>query len=306
MRPAAARNAIGAAVLAALGALPAGARADEPPQALRVHALAAVPKVDGDLADWGPDGWTAVRVKPALERKERARYGLEEGDDHNQTGTLTVQLKAGVAAGRFYLAVRWPDATEDKDAGGWDWNGSKYAPGRKRDDMFAVRFHLAGDFDRSMLSGKDYKVDLWLWSAARTNPTGVADDGHHAFTTRLTEDAAEYALPDGRTVYIKRHRDGGTPTWRALPAPRERQAERAPSFESQKASGSAADVAAVGRWSGGHWQLEFGRALSTGNADDAVFKPGLRLLGQIAVFNRGWVEHKSVSEPLQFEFPPSR
>lgn len=50
------------------------------------------------------------------------------------------------------------------------------------------------------------------------------------------------------------------------------------------------------------WQLEFGRALVTGQADDVPFKPGEKLLGQMAVFNRGSAEHKSVSEPLLFDF----
>jgi hypothetical protein len=44
------------------------------------------------------------------------------------------------------------------------------------------------------------------------------------------------------------------------------------------------------------------RALLTGNADDAGFKPGQKLLGQIAVFNRSSDEHKSISEPLLFDF----
>jgi hypothetical protein len=42
--------------------------------------------------------------------------------------------------------------------------------------------------------------------------------------------------------------------------------------------------------------------LNTGNADDVVFVAGQKLLGQIAVFNQGYSEHKSVSEPLLFDF----
>jgi hypothetical protein len=295
-----ARSGIAAACLAAL---PAFAQAPDPaPQPVPVLALSAAPKVDGDVSDWGADGWVSVLVKPALEKKDRPRYGLEELDDRNLTGTLTVQIKAGVAGGRFYLAARWPDATEDKEYQGWEWRGTKYALARRFDDQFAVRLHLAGDYDRTMLSPREYKVDVWLWSAARTNPGGVAEDGYHAFTTRMTEDAAEYALPGGKTVYIRKQRDAGTPPYRSLPAPRQNMGERVPSFELQKASGSVADVAAKGQWKAGTWSLEFSRLLNTGNADDVAFRPGQKIVGQIAVFNRAEAEHKSVSEPLLFDF----
>jgi hypothetical protein len=284
-------------------ALPlAAAAADPAPQVVNIHALASAPKVDGELSEWGTDGWTAIQVRPALDRKDRSKYGLEEIDDLNVTGTLTVQLKAGLAGGRFYLAVKYPDATEDKDHQGWEWRGAKYALARRYDDQFAVRFHLAGDYDRTMLSAKEYKVDVWLWSAARTNPTGVAEDLNHSFTTRMIEDAAEYSLPGGKTVYIKKQRDAGVSPYKNLPAPKENKGDKLPSFETQKPSGGVADVAAKGVWKNGFWTVEFARASSTGSAEDVAFKPGAKLLGQIAVFNRGQAEHKSVSEPLLFDF----
>lgn len=295
-----------AAALVAIATPVTAQTADPAPQVVTVQALPAAPKVDGDLTEWGHDGWIAVAVKPALERKDRAQYGLEASDDQNATGALTVQLKAGVVSGRFYLAVKYPDPTEDKEHQGWEWRGSKYAQMRRYDDQFAVRFHLAGDFDRTMLSGRDYKVDVWLWSAARTNPGGVAEDLQHSFTTKATEDAAEYSLPGGKTVYIRKLRDAGTPPYKSLPAPRENKGDKLPSFEPQKASGGVAQVAAKGVWKAGAWSLEFSRVLNTGDGDDVVMKPGLKLLGQIAVFNRGHAEHKSVSEPLQFDFSALR
>lgn len=303
----AARSAMQVACLTCL-ALASGfaAAAEPPPQVIPVVALAAAPKVDGELGDWGTEGWLAVPVKPALERKERGKYGLEESDDHNVTGALTVQLKAGVHGGRFFLAVKYPDPTEDKEHQGWEWRGSKYAQMRRYDDQFAVRYHLSGDFDRSMLSEREYKADVWVWSAARSNPGGVAEDLLHSFTTKTIEDAAEYSLPGGKTVYIKKIRDAGVPPYKSLPAPRENKGDKLPSFELQKASGSMADVAAKGVWKAGSWSLEFARALSTGGADDVVMKPGLKLLGQIAVFNRAQAEHKSVSEPLLFDFSALR
>ena len=271
------------------------------PQRIVVTALAAAPKIDGELGDWS-GAWQEVVVKPALEPADRAKFGLDPAGDRNQTGTLTLRLKAGVAGGRLYLAVSLPDPTQDLQSRGWEWRGDKYVQGKRADDMLALRFHMDGEFDRSMLSSKQYKVDVWLWSAGRSNPVGIADDFMHSISTRLIEDAAEYSLPGGATVYIKKMRDAGTPSFKPIRRPKTHSGDLLPSFEAEQPAGSAADVAAKGVWKAGHWQIEFSRALDTGHADDVVFKPGQALLGQIAVFNHGDAEHKSVSEPLKFDF----
>ena len=113
---------------------------------------------------------------------------------------------------------------------------------------------------------------------------------------------AFYDLCDKKTIYIKKSRDSGNAPYKLLPRPKEHRGDKLPFFETSTATGSAADVAAKGHWTAGHWQLEFARALVTGNADDAAFKPGQKILGQIAVFNQGYAEHKSVSELLLFDF----
>lgn len=276
------------------------------PQTVPVPALPNVPKVDGDLGEWGTGGWIKVPVKPALERDERAKYGLEPAGDRNVTGSLTVEMKAGVAAGRLFVAFRYPDDAPDAVHKEWAWRGEKYRRETQHEDMFALRFHLAGDFDRSMLATKEYKVDVWLWSAARTNPAGIAEDMSHHVTTRMLESAAEYPLKDGPVVYVAKRRDEGSAPYEMLPRPKENKGERLPSFAAATASGSAADVAAKGVWKAGYWHLEFSRALNTGNADDAMLKTGDRATGQIAVFNRGSGEHKSISEPLVFDFSPAK
>lgn len=285
----------------ALGLASLSAAAAEP-QVVRVVALAEAPAVDGNLADWGKDGWVKVALAPAVEAADRARLGLE-GDDRNYTGRIVVQIKAGVAAGRLHVAARWPDNAADTEHKGWEWLGGRYVESKKREDMFAIRFHLDGDYDATMLSAKTYRVDTWLWSAARTNPYGLAEDTLHAISTRMIENAAEYAVPGIGTVYIKKQRDAGTPPYKPVRPPREKGADRLPSVEpAPNPGGSAADVAAKGVWKSGHWNLELARALVTGNADDVGFRAGQKLLGQIAVFNRSSDEHKSVSQPLLFDF----
>lgn len=276
--------------------------ADAPPQVVSVGSLASAPKVDGDLSEWGNDGWVKVPVKPALPRDERAKYGLDPAGERNTTGKLDVELKAGVAGGKLYLAVRYADDASDTLYKDWVWRENKYQRENQLDDMFAVRFHLSGDFDRTMLSTKEYRVDVWLWSAARSNPTGVAEDMHHLITTKMQDSAAEYQVEGGPTIYIVKQRDEGVGPYDVVSRPRENKGDKVVSFVAATPSGSAADVAAKGVWKAGRWTIEFARALNTTRPDDVVFKPGSKLLGQIAVFNRTGSENKSVSEPLMFDF----
>lgn len=288
--------------LALLGPLLALAQAPPAPQTIAVVTLAQAPAVDGKLAEWGAGGWANVPVTAALEAGDRAKYGLEADGDKNQTGKLSVQVKAGVHGGRFYLALKYPDSSSDTTFRSWEWQSTKYSEGKQREDMLALRFHLAGDFDRTMLTTKDYKVDVWLWSAARTDHAGFAEDMMHHMTTAMQDTAAEYSMPGGKTLYITKKRDAGSAPYKMLPRPKDNKGDKVPAFEPAPASGSVGDVAAKGGWAGGHWSLEFGRALDTGHGDDVAFKPGQKILGQIAVFNKGYAEHKSVSEPLLFDF----
>jgi len=280
----------------------ASACAAETPQVIPVNALAAAPVVDGNPKEWGNSGWSKVAIQPAVSSADRPKMGLEP-EDKNVTGSLSLQIKAGVFQDHLYLALRWPDDSEDTDYKGWDWTGVKYTESKKRDDMLALRFGMDGDFDRSMLSGKTYKVDVWLWSAARTNPSGLAEDWMHIMSSKPIEDAAEYEVKGVGIVYIKKIRDTGNPLYRILRPPKEKGVPRAPSFEVLPSpSGSVADVAAKGVWKAGYWNMELSRKLNTGNPDDVIFRLGTKVQGQIAVFNRGSDENKSVSDPLLLDF----
>lgn len=273
-----------------------------PPPVIAAPALKEAPHVDGKLGEWGRDGWTKIKVVPAIAKQDREKFGLE-GEDRNATGNLTVEFKAGIAQGRLFVALRWPDDAADLDYKGWEWTGNRYVEGRRRDDMLAMRFHMDGDFDRSMLAGKNYRADIWLWSAARTNPAGFAEDWMHVISSKPLENAAEYEVKGIGTVYIKKIRDAGNPIYKFTRAPKEKAADRLPSFEILPSpSGSVADVSAKGAWASGFWNLEMSRKLDTGNPDDAVFKPGQKLPTQIAVFNRGSDENKSISDPFLLDF----
>jgi ethylbenzene dehydrogenase len=287
----------------------AAAAADPPPERIPVAKLARAPVVDGSLAEWQGQPWTSVRVKPAATAAERRKFGLDDADG-NRVGTIDVQLKAGVFGDAIYFAVRWADDTADADYRPWEWNGERYVRSERFDDTFAIRFDWKGGFDRSMLVDANYEVDVWLWSAGRSNPSGYAEDMRHAVSTRESDEgkAAEYTLPHGRTIYIRKLRDEGTPPpYKYINAPAKFEGNRVPSVVPLAGiSGSVADVRAVGVWSAGHWNVEFARKLDTSHGDDRSFAAGQRVIGQIAVSNRAEKENKSVSEPFVFEVPSAR
>lgn len=259
-----------------------------------VVALDTPPVVDGDLSEW-PGDWQTIAIQPAL-----------EGDSKNRTGELVVQLKVGVVEERIFFAARWPDSAPDTAYKPWEWKKKKYKRAKDRDDMFAVRFDLAGDFNTCMIEDADYQVDVWLWSAGRSNQKGYANDMWHLITQKVLENAAEFDTPSGKKVYIKKSADAGMPGFE------NNKPKRRNKFEGDVLSGieltrgpkgSIADVAAKGVWKDGFWHLELSRLLHTGHDDDVTLAGIDTKRGQIAVFNKGFAEHKSVSEELLFSFP---
>lgn len=284
---------------ALLMAAPALAAAPPPPpQPVAVVKLAKAPGVDGNLDEWGADGWTTVAIHPAV-----------DNDDKNRTGSIEVKLKAGVADGKFHLAAKWPDPKADTKNKPMVWSKSKnkYERGKDRDDMFVVRFDLAGSYDFCMLSKQEYKVDLWQWSAGRSDLAGLAEDYVHVISQAAIENAAEYEVPGGGMVYIKKLRDAGNEVYQNSKAPAEFKGDELPGVElTGNHSGSLVDVAAKGVWKEGHWHLEMSRALNTGQADDRPFNPGDKLQGAIGVFNDGFAEHKSISYTLLFDFSAAK
>ncbi|MBF0285812.1 MAG: hypothetical protein HQL51_15290 [Magnetococcales bacterium] len=269
------------------------AQAGAQPVPIAVAKLAAAPKVDGDLADWGTDGWVKVPVQPAI-----------IGDGKNKAGKLEVKLKAGVAGDSFFMALQWPDPKADTTYRPWEWNEGKgkHERSKLRDDMMAVRFEVDGDFDSCMLSKKVYRVDLWQWSAGRTNRAGLAEDYLHTLSSKPLEDAAEFPMADGGTTYIKKSLDAGANLWENAKADPAKKETQDGVVIPPNPAGSSADVLAKGSWKDGVWTLELSRKLDTTHPDDRPFKVGEKIRGQIAVFNEGWAEHKSFSDVLLFDF----
>lgn len=263
------------------------------PRTISVNKVASPPVVDGDLKDWGTSGWISLVLKPAV-----------ENDKENLAGIVNVEMKTAIADDHFYMAVRWPDKDQNTEYKSWIWKRTKYKRGDKLDDMFAVRFFMDGEYDACMFTEKRFTSDVWVWSAGRSNLAGYAKDTRQVITTKMIEDAAEYELPSGKIVYIKKYNDSGNPIYENTKPKRKKFAgKKLPGIKVTKnASGSIADVHAKGIWKDGYWTLELSRSLDTKNTDDVAFKPGESLMSAIAVYNKGNAEHKSISEELVFEF----
>jgi hypothetical protein len=262
------------------------------PQQLDVAPLDFSPQTDGELNEWQALEPYLITIRPAI-----------ENDKLNRTGTIDVKLWVGVRDAAIHVAVQWPDDAPDTDYRPWRWRGKKYKRSKTRDDMFALRFALAGEYNRSMIADANYAVDVWVWSAGRSNAVGTASDHKHTISLKMIEDVAEYETESGKTVYIDRDRDEGNRGFATQKPGKAKIATRLPSIKiSGDPSGSVADVAASGVWKDGFWMLEMQRLLDTGHDDDVRLFPGQEILGQIAVFNKSGDEHKSVSEPLLFRF----
>jgi hypothetical protein len=262
------------------------------PQKVAIAPLEFSPVIDGQLEEWLALEPERIRVTPAM-----------ENDKKNRSGTLEVEFWAGMREDRIHIAARWPDGAPDTEYRPWQWRTRKYKRSKIRDDMFALRFAMAGEFNRSMLAAADYEVDVWVWSAGRSDRVGLAEDYRHRISLQMIENVAEYETDSGETVYIERKRDSGERGYCTIKPGKTRTADRLPSIEVRgQASGSVADVSARGLWKDGYWHLEMQRLLDTGHADDVSLYPGLEILGQLAVFNKIGSKHKSVSEPLLFRF----
>lgn len=268
--------------------------AGDPPRVIKVVKLLAAPTLDGDLADWKPEGgkeaWNAVEVYPAL-----------KDDTLNETGDKGVTMLGGVFGDTLYFAFRWPDDSKSVTYKNWRWQRGKYQRGKERDDMFAIRFHMDGDYDVCMLTDKTYRVDVWKWSAGRSDLLGQAEDMTHLISKTPMEDAAEYG--EGKDIiYIKKLKDDGEIFYDNSRAPETQEGEVLSGVELKPViPSSLTDVKAKGAWQDNHWTLEMSRKLNTGHPDDIVFKPGQKVAGAIAVFNKGYAEHKSVNGNLLFD-----
>lgn len=272
---------------------------DEAGFKIAVQALKRAPALDGDSADWLAQGvkWVSIpTTSPSFVDAPADR-------DASDAFRPNPRIMAGIFENKIYFVVNWQDERADSFYRRWVQQGGKYRRDRRLDDMLALRFHTAGTFSDCMLSARAYTVDVWRWSAGRSQLAGMADDMQHVFSLTPLERAADYATEHG-TLYIKKTMDEGDAGWRLAERPAEGSSgvQLGVIVDGHK-SGSRADVEAFGSWQAGAWTVELARKLDTGDPDDVRFMPGSAVTGQMAFFNPGYHMQKQITPTLVFAIP---
>jgi len=268
-----------------LGVLPFGVVANE--VTLTVPLLVNTPVLDGRIGEWqqGPTTLSLAKVHTGV--------SLEIDQ---------LELWAGHTATHIYFALRWPDATSDRQHKPYVWNDARqrYVVGSEREDRVALQFEMSGNYDVNWLSGNEFTADMWHWKSARSAPLGLAHDKMTIVSaTKLTR--AYKARSDlGADLYIQRPSDAGLPIYKAKRYGLKESKVMQKYHVNFKASGSVTDVKAKERWSQGFWTVEFSRLLDTGNEDDVVFRAGTDVLGSIAVFDRSGEDNHVVSQLIRY------
>ncbi len=266
---------------------------------INLGQLSQPPLIDGELSEWAGENWHLLSLKPAM-----------TNDTQKLPEEISLQIKTAIIGEIFYVAAKWPDSSHSVEYKNWVWRGNKYHRDKKLDDMFALRFDMAGDYNQCMISKSNYSVDVWLWSSGRSNLTRYAEDMNHHISTRLIENAAEYEYKNetgpATIIYIKKKKDSGVAAYKNVRIKRKKN--RGKKLNSIKIidnpSGSIIDVQAKALWSEGFWHLEMARKLNTGNTDDVDLSSRDNIKGAIAIFNHNSAEHKNKSSTLLFKLKP--
>ena len=276
---------------------------------INVLKLAVKPVLDGKLNEWPAEyikEKTDVSTHWTIQKSPLVTYPSHINTPDEELPVQVWQPKPKILAGlhedRLYIAVQWHDDNKNNIYRPWKRRGKKFTRDRKRDDMFALRFDYSGDFSSCMMSGNDYIVDIWRWSAGRSEISGIADDMTHRFSVKHIESASIYPTPNG-SVYFRKDMDSGNPGWKYTRRPEDLTKKIATGVELDgKPQGSRADVSAKAQWADGIWTLELSRKLETEDKGDIQFMSNTQQQGQIAIFNAGYRMRKQISPTLTFDF----
>jgi hypothetical protein len=202
----------------------------------------------------------------------------------DSVAAIEITLKAVYTDDAIFFLVSFPDATENREHKTmlWDAQEQIYGMGPKREDMFVFKWSMEQQpVDLSISANRPYRADVWFWKAYRTDHAGYADDKSHTYSITPIPQPKKVFSRSGKVFYLFRPGDEGAPAYR----PRVYEhyvGETVPRYVQVKPAGSRADIRACGRWRDGVWNIEFGRKLVTGHADDVQLNPQNRY--QFGVF----------------------
>lgn len=196
-----------------------------------------------------------------------------------------------------HLLVVFPSGKEKRIHRLWHWDPVKqlYSSGPEKEDELYVlwsEFPLEATPDTF-----PDNADVWIWRAARTDPSGFADD-YHLINNRLSagsdNEFADLLQDNGMSCW--------TNTYFGPYAGNE-----IPRYKQRPPEGSLADVKAKGTWNSGIWTIEFSRKITSGNSDDIDFagNQGLSVSFSLSPPKRKFLKLSSFKRVSATYMPPA-
>jgi hypothetical protein len=227
---------------------------------------------------------------------------------------IDVVLKALSDDTYIYIFAAWNDSVMDNTRKGWSYNGTHWENVGGNEDRIEFAWSVN---DASIVCGHNPATadsmlfDIWHWKASRTAGAGWTDDKYWDGTGRHSDAKTAGGYSDNSVVAQAENssvittalgnsstiaafsnddrpfwdNDGVEITWtagvNATPV-----SDFVNGYKTVIPTGSRGDVLAESVHNGTAWNVEFKRALDTGNtADDTAFTPGTSVPFYVAVHN---------------------
>ena len=235
-------------------------------------------------------------------------------------GPTKATVRAAYDDDNIYFLVKWEDPTKTETIHKkmWTYNAAdKTWKQSSNEDRVYFLFNInATDFDAGCavychvgnpewdvsqskmgMNNPGETIDVWHWKAARTNPTGYAEDKHWVDLSQADEVTYEGAtvlrtrLPDEGSGFASGNAEAGLPKFMHKSGPGANvdflfeadavafdpnadwsDGDTIPGYIVKTGTDSRADVVAVSTYSDGTWIVEFQRSLITNNPDDIQFE----------------------------------
>ncbi|MHA1963756.1 MAG: ethylbenzene dehydrogenase-related protein [Candidatus Thorarchaeota archaeon] len=226
---------------------------------------------------------------------------------------IDVVLKALADDTNIYVFAAWNDSTMDNTRKGWAYNGTHWENVGGNEDRIEFAWSLGADIvcGHNPATADSMLFDVWHWKASRTAVGGWADDKYWDGSGRQSDaktaggysDNSVVAQADnasaittalGNSTNVAAFSNADRPFWdnngveivwtagvNATPI-----GDFIKGYKSVLPTGSRGDVVAESVYNGTAWNVEFKRALDTGNVDDDIaFDAGSSTPFYVAVHN---------------------
>ena len=226
---------------------------------------------------------------------------------------IDVVLRALTDDTHVYIFAAWNDSTMDNTRKGWSFNGTHWENVGGNEDRIEFAWSLGADIVCGHNPGTADAMlfDIWHWKASRTAVSGWADDKYWDGSGRHADDKTAGGYSDnsvvaqaenssvittalGNSTTVAAFSDADRPFWDnsgveitwAGGANSTAVGDFINGYKTVLPTGSRGDVVAESVHNGTAWNVEFKRALDTGNTDDDVaFSAGSSTPFYLAVHN---------------------